>query len=94
MYNESKQLRKIDKIAYEIAAEANTAVTKFPPFHSAHEGFAIIHEEYLELWDEVRAMKNSIHPTPEQQQKARKEAIQLGAMALRFALDICGESTK
>lgn len=49
-----------------------------PPFHSRHEGFAVIQEEMEELWD---AIKTNDH------QNAIDEAVQLGAMALRFLVD-------
>ena len=85
---------QIIKIGNEIIAEAQKATTKYPSFNSCHEGAAILKEEYDELWEEVRAMKNSINPTVEQQTKARNEAIQVGAMALRFVLDMCNNNKK
>lgn len=84
----------LDKIAKMMVNEAITAVSKFPPFHSCHEGFAVIKEEYEELWEEIRLMKNSVNPTKEQKEKARKEAVQLGAMAIRFIFDMCGEKNE
>ena len=53
----------------------------FGKFTSAHEGIAVIREEYLELEREV-FKKNP------NKNKLRDEAIQLGAMALRFLQDI------
>lgn len=67
-----------------IESEYYRAVGKFPPFNSAHEGFAVIKEEYDELWDEVK--RNPIHPAA-----MEKEAIQLGAMVLRFLIDVVGK---
>lgn len=67
-------------------------------FHNAHEGHSVIEEEYIELRTEV--FTNPIkHVSPEwhndvrQQWRRdmRKEAIQLAAMAVRFAVEVCGE---
>ena len=68
----------------DIRAEHERAISKFPPFHSAHEGFAVILEELDELKAEV--WKN---------QKIRdigameREARHVAAMAMRFMIDCC-----
>lgn len=61
--------------------ELERAQEKFPPFNSAHEGYAVILEEMDELWQEVK------HGTKKRQ---REEAVQVAAMALRFLVDISG----
>lgn len=53
------------------------------PMFSAHEGYAIIKEEFDELWDEVK--KRSEHRVPA---AMTREAVQLAAMAMRFVLDL------
>lgn len=58
----------------------------FPDFNSAHEGFAILREEYKEL-DKHVLMNQKKRDLPEM----RKEAIQVAAMALRFAAEVCTE---
>ena len=63
----------------EAMAELHRAEGKFAPFNSAHEGLAVLREEYLELEKEV------FWGTPQRQ---REEAIQVAAMALRFVNDI------
>jgi hypothetical protein len=63
----------------EIAGEAMQARLKFNPFNSSHEGYAVIAEELDELWDDVKA--NDV-------EHAVQEAIQVGAMALRFIADM------
>lgn len=63
------------------------AVSNWPPFNSAHEGFAILNEEF----DELKA-----HVWTNQKRRdlaaMRKEAIQVAAMAIRFAAECCDES--
>lgn len=68
----------------QAVAELRAARTKFAPFNSAHEGYAVILEELDELWEEVR--KNQKVRSVE---RMRKEAIQVAAMALRFIEDVC-----
>ena len=69
-----------------IVVELRRATATNGPFHSAHEGIAVIREEYDELWDEIK--KKAIDRDPE---KLQEEAVQLGAMAVRFIIDICME---
>lgn len=71
-------------VAMDVANELDAATTKFGPFHSAHEGYAVLKEEVDELWDEVKA-KQGVRDLG----NMRKEAIQVAAMAMRFVVDIC-----
>jgi hypothetical protein len=66
----------LEHVADELAA----ARRKFPGFSSRHEGYAILLEEMDELWQEIK------HGTPE---RAREEAVQVAAMAIRFITDCC-----
>lgn len=68
-----------DEALREVRAEVMRATEKFPPFNSAHEGYAVLAEEVDELWDDVKANR------PKQ---AVDEAIQVAAMAVRFIVDI------
>ena len=63
--------------------ELERAMRLFPPFNSAHEGYAVILEEMDELWEEVKG-----HAGPERTARMREEAIQVAAMALRFIHDV------
>lgn len=79
-----KNVENLEKAATEICHEYLSASKKFASFNSAHEGWAVIKEEVDELWDEVKKKK-----TERSVEKMRKEARQVGAMALRFMLDVC-----
>lgn len=76
----------IQSIVFEATAEVMMAKEKWPPFNSAHEGFAILKEEVDELWDHVKTNQKR-----RDIDAMRKEAIQVAAMAIRFALEICNE---
>lgn len=69
----------------EIYEEMVNASSKFSPFNSGHEGFAVLKEEVDELWEVVKLNKAK---HPERADLMRKECIQVGAMALRFLHDM------
>lgn len=75
---------KVSVYLTEIEFEFHIARNKFPPFNSAHEGYAIILEELDELWEAVRENQSTDGRT----NRMRKEAIQVAAMALRFLVDL------
>ena len=63
-----------------IEEEYARAIAAFPDgFRSPHEGYAILLEEVDELWDEVKGKRD-----PETMARMKKEAVQVGAMAVRF----------
>ena len=69
----------IDAALALVRAELIRATSKHGPFHSSHEGYGVIAEEFDELLDEIRANKR---------RRQIKEAIQVAAMATRFIVDI------
>ena len=74
----------IHPFTLEIEEELRKAMGKFPPFHSGHEGYAVIKEELDELWEEVKKKQS----TPGRAEAMYKEALQVAAMALRFMVDL------
>ena len=77
----------LTEIGEDIINEAARATKLFAPFNNAHEGLAVIWEEFEEL--KVEVFK---HQSKYDLGAMRKEAIQLGAMALRFVYDVCKEN--
>lgn len=69
----------VTEVVMEIADEYLRASERFGPFNSAHEGYAVILEELDEAWDEIKANSS---------ERAIEEMIQVGAMAMRFVIDM------
>lgn len=68
-------------VLHRIALEVEKARSKFPAFHSPHEGYAVIAEELDELWEHAKKNTGA-------SDKAMVEAIQVAAMAVRYILDL------
>lgn len=62
----------------DMVKEWRRAESLYPGFHSMHEAYAVMLEEFDELWEEVR--KQPQHRDPD---TIYKELIQIAAMALR-----------
>jgi hypothetical protein len=77
--HEKIEMDRLTELIYEITTEYKVAERKFSPFASAHEGLAVIQEEFEELKSEV--FWGSYN-------EARKECVQVAAMALRFLMDV------
>lgn len=75
-----------------IAEELCRASTDYPAFHSCHEGLAVLEEEVTEL----RALVHENKGCAPQDASIRKamllECIQIAAMAMRYAGDLCDAS--
>lgn len=67
-----------------ISKEYDSACKKFPKFNSYHEGYAVLKEEVDELWDQI---KKKDHRDP----LLEMEAVQVGAMALKFLVSLINE---
>ena len=70
----------------DVLDEVATAKELWPPFNSAHEGYGVLDEEFEELKKHV-FMKQKNRDLD----AMRKEAIQVAAMAVRFASELCTE---
>ena len=68
----------LPKYLEQVTAELHRATAAYGPFNSPHEGYGIIKEELDEFWDEVKTNNNP---------RARKEIVQVAAMALRYLID-------
>lgn len=75
--------KKVTEVLDEVAGEYIKAREMHKPMNSGHEGYAVLLEEVEELWDDIK----SDAPT----ENMRKEAIQVGAMALAFIIEVCGK---
>ncbi len=67
--------------------EVTAAMKNWPAFNSAHEGYGVLAEEVDELWTHIKTNQKR-----RDIQAMRKEAIQVAAMALRFAAEVCNET--
>lgn len=77
----SDQHEAVMNIGFEVVEEVFRAVKKHPSQTSPYEGYAVLLEEVDELWAEIKADRG-------RQASARKEAIQVAAMAIRYILDL------
>jgi hypothetical protein len=69
----------------DVLTELRTALDRFPPMRSPHEGYAILLEEVEEMWDAIKANDGPA---------SRKEAVQVAAMAIRYLMDVGEGSNK
>lgn len=77
---------RVRSVIEKVRNEVHSASAAWPPFNSAHEGYAVLLEEVEELWAHVKTnqKKRDI-------EAMKKEAIQVAAMAIRFAVNVCDE---
>ena len=69
-----------------VVNELKQAIANWPSMNSAHEGLGLIEEELDEL-KKIIFLKQKLRDL----NKMRDEAIQLAAMAVRFAFEVCNE---
>lgn len=77
-----KTYNKLEEVLDLLRSEVFAAMSKHRSMASPHEGHSVIREELHELWDHVRADTGT---TP----AARKEALQVAAMGIRYVMDLC-----
>lgn len=83
-------LKELDVALDWIRNEYIKATKKFGKFHNAHEGYAVLLEEVDELWENVKLNQ---HTHTGRDSLMLMEAIQVGAMAIRFIIDCCGDDS-
>jgi len=76
----------IGRAINDAATEAHNARDEWPTFNSAHEGLGVLLEEVKELKDHVFTKQKH-----RDLNAMRREAIQVAAVALRFAAELCTE---
>jgi len=76
-----------DTILEMIDDELSLARHNFSNFKNYHEGYAVIKEEFDELWMEIKRVKH--FDTDHYKENIKTEAVQLAAMAIRFIEDLC-----
>lgn len=76
----------VDSALGVLAAEYRRAAGRFEPMHSTHEGYAVLQEEIDELNADAARLWSSVKADNEE--AALQEAIHVGAMALRFLVDL------
>jgi len=71
-------------IAEEVKHEIDQSESHYGPFHSLHEGLAVLREQYKELEDAIFWGVRETGDT----KCVRKEAISIAAVAMRIAMMI------
>lgn len=64
-------------IEKDLRDEINIAESEFSEYNSAHEGYAVIKEEFDELWDEIKKHDHN-------ELKMYREALHVACTAIRF----------
>lgn len=77
----------IEAFMSAVRDEIRWAMSNYPGFNSAHEGYAVLKEEVDELWEHVKTKQGN-----RDLDKMKREAVQVAAMALRFAVEVCNET--
>lgn len=81
---EKSREEKTKDILRLVENELARAKTMFPEnFVNQHEGYAVLLEEVDELWTEIKKNQKNYDLL-----KQKKEAIQVAAMAVRFAVEL------
>jgi hypothetical protein len=69
------------QILTKVYQELKQANTKHPLFISPHHGYAVILEEFDELWDEIKKKQPD-------KDRLVAEAVQVAAMAVKFIISL------
>ena len=79
----SKAMREVYQELVRLMKLVDDPDHPFSDLHSPHHGWALLHEEMDELWDEIRK-KNEFRD----KEAMREEAMQIAALAIRFMTDL------
>jgi len=79
----NRKVLEYENAANKFVGELERARMKFGPMASAHEGYAVIKEEFDELWAIVKQKQSE-----RDYAALRNETIQCGAMVLAFLVEI------
>ena len=80
----SRELKRAEAAISAIIAEYQRATELHGPMTNAWHGESVLRGELNELSAEVHGHR------PDRAEAMREEAVQVGAMALRFLVDVCG----
>lgn len=84
MTNQALQRYLASAVAEEVKTEIERSERKYGPFHSLHEGIAVLREEFQELENEIFwGVQKKGHT-----RGVRAEAVQTAAMAMRIAMTV------
>lgn len=72
-----------------VKVELESARKQYPPFPTAMHGISVLREEFEELWELLR-----VKDADRDHNRMWEEAVQVGAMAVRFMLDCCPDAYK
>jgi hypothetical protein len=82
-YADDAPAQNLTDVLEAVQDEYIAAALAYPPFNSAHEGYALLLEEVEELWDEIKTKQGDSGRLD----RIRAEAIQVAAMAVRIVMD-------
>lgn len=71
--------KQIDIVLDAVKQELLKSNKKFPPFNSTHEGYAVILEEFEEMWDDIK-QNLTAHSVI--------ECVQVAAMAVKYIVSV------
>jgi hypothetical protein len=78
-----------DPFVVDLCQEVIRAESLYPALHSYHEAYGVLAEELAEFFDQTRLKDAQRNPIT-----ARRELVQLAAMAFRAARDLGMEPTR
>ena len=78
-----KALEEVKAELFRLKALVDDPNHPFENLYSPHHGWALLHEEMDELWEEIRKKNKD-----RDKEAMREEAVQIAALAIRFITDL------